>query len=254
MPATDPHLALPPEKGPAPVQSRLISKIIEPALRFWLQSQVERAENLRVEITGGNRQILAGHIYRVVVSAKDVVYQGLHFSQIHLTGDNIRINLGQVIQGQPLRLLDTVPVEARLLLNSAAVNASLQAPLLTTALNELLSRLQSDGREMAVAAVQSMTVQKIFIDSGQLTFSTSILAADGSTLPLAIQTGLQLASPHELQFSDPQYLFQNEAQRLLFRNLHGFTLDLGPEVAVRELKLQSDQLICWGQINVLPAS
>jgi len=254
MPTPDPHLSSYPKKETVPVQSRLISKMIGPALRFWLRSQVEQVENLQVEITGGDRQILAGQIYRVAVSAEDVVYQGLHFSRIHLTGNNMRINLGQVIQGQPLRLLSPVPVEAELLLKSADLNASLQAPLLATALSEFLSLLQSGSRKTALAAVKPITVEKVVIDPGQLTFHTSSLSADGSTLPLAIQMGLQLASPRELQFVDPHYLFQNEAQRLPLKDLHGFTLDLGPEVAVRELRLESGQLVCWGQMNVLPTS
>lgn len=254
MPARNPHLTSPPEQGTAPARSRLISRIIGPALRFWLQSQVERVKNLQVEITGGDRQILAGHIDRAAVSAEDVVYQGLYFSRIHLTGGNIRINPGQVILGQPLRLLSPVPVETELLQKSADLNASLQAPLLTIALQEFLSLLQTGDSQTAVAAVQSPTIEQIVITPGQLTFQASIPSMDGSSLPLMIQMGLQLASPRELQFIEPQYLFPDEAQRLPLGDLHGFTLDLGPEVALQELRLEAGQLVCRGEIKVLPAS
>jgi len=145
-------------------------------------------------------------------------------------------------------------VEAELLLKSADLNASLRAPLLTTALREFLALLQTGGSQVAVAAVQLPTVEQIVINPGQLTFRTSILATDGNPLPLMIQMGLQLASSHELQFIEPQYLFQDEARRLPLGDLHGFTLDLGPEVAIRELRLEAGQLVCRGEINILPDS
>jgi len=71
---------------------------------------------------GSDRQILHGTIPRVSILARHAVYQGLHLTQIQLVGEGIRTNLGQVL-GQPLRLLEPVPV-AELLLHESALNAS----------------------------------------------------------------------------------------------------------------------------------
>jgi predicted phage tail protein len=118
--------------------SRIISRILSPAVRLWLRSQVEQVEDLQFQIEGGDRQILSGHIPRVAIAARQVVYQGLHLSQMDLAGTGIRINLGQVLKGKPLKLLEIVPVEGEMQLQEADLNASLRAPILSGAVSELL--------------------------------------------------------------------------------------------------------------------
>ena len=123
---------------PVSSKQRIISKILSPAVWLWLRSQVEQVSNLEVKISGSDRQILTGYIPRVFMCARHVVYQGLHLSQVQLVGENILTNLGQVLRGKPLQLLEPVPVSGELLLKESDLNASLQSPLLANALNDLL--------------------------------------------------------------------------------------------------------------------
>ena len=225
-------------------QSQIISKVLSPAVRLWLRSQVQQVSNLEVKILGSDRQILHGAIPEVCISARHAVYQGLHLSQIKLVGLGICINLGQVLRGQPLRLLEPVPVFCELLLQESDLNASLQAPMLATALTELLGTLLS----ARCSVNEQINWQKIAIDSGQLTL-VATLAAELAPTPLVISTGLKLASCHELQMEQPHIKTQ---QGLTLENLDSFKMDLGTEVAIEELTLSPGQLVCRGRINVIP--
>ncbi len=220
--------------------------MLSPAVRLWLRSQVQQVSDLEVKISGSDRQILSGTIPRVSISAHHVVYQGLHLTQIQLVGEGIRINLGQVLRGQPLRLLEPVPVFAKLLLQESDVNASLQSPLLANALTELLGMLLPSSYLIDGQAV----CHKIVIDNGQLIMSVTLADRTNHPTPVVIRTVLQLVSCHELQLEQPQIQTQ---VGLSLVNLDSFKLDLGPEVSITELTLTSGQLVCCGRINIIPA-
>lgn len=239
-------------------QSRIISTVLSPAVRLWLRSQVEHVEDLHVKIEGGDRQILSGQVQKVSLSARKAVYQGLHLSQVQLAGEKIRINLGQVLRGQPLRLLEAFPIAGDVLLQEADLNASLQAPLLADALTEfLVTLLQSGSTDLLQSpAPESLNLQnpQIVIGEGYLTLSATLVSLSGNTTPIVIRTGLQLASSHELQLDHPEWLPTMKAKRgLPLADLDGFKLDLGPEVNIRELTLKLGQIMCCGQIMVIPA-
>lgn len=217
--------------------------MLSPAVRLWLQTQVDLVSNLEVKISGSDRQILTGSLPRLSVSAIHAVYQGLHLSQIQLVGENIRTNLGQVLRGQPLRLLEPVPVFGELLLQESDLNASLQSPLLANAITDLLRKLLP-----ANYPVHGQRWHKITINNGQLIISATLAADTSNPMPITICTSLQLASCHELLLQ-PQIQTQLGSQLV---NLDSFKLDLGTEVAIEKLTLSSGQILCRGCINVIP--
>jgi len=226
-------------------QSRIISKVLSPAIRLWLRSQVERVSHLEVKISGGDRQILSGSIPRVSISASNAVYQGLHLTQIQLVGEGIRTNLGQVLKGQPLRLLEVVPVAGELLWQESDLTASLQSPLLANALTELLEMLLPESCRID----GQLSWHKIVIDTDQLILSGTLVGSS-NTKPLLLRSGLQLASCHELQLTQPQLQTSHD---LILKELENFKLDLGPEVNIQELTLTPGQMLCRGSINVIPS-
>ncbi|MCY7282618.1 MAG: DUF2993 domain-containing protein, partial [Cyanobacteria bacterium CAN_BIN43] len=135
----------------------LISKVLSPAVRLWLRSQVESIEELDFQIEGSDRQILAGYIPKVAIAARQAVYQGLNLSQIDLVGETIRINLKQILQGKPLKLMDVVPIRGSLFWNEADLNASLKSPLLANALEEFfLTWLKESSDLLPEDLVQAM--------------------------------------------------------------------------------------------------
>lgn len=212
---------------------------------------MSHVEDLQVSIEGGDRQILTGYVPRVAISAHRAVYQGLHLSQIQLAAENIRINLGQLLKGKPLRLLEPVPVSGELLLDEADLKASLQAPLLSTALTDLLGTLlQSGGSTNPAQALKDRSINwhDVALDANRLTLAGELVYPDNTT-PVVIHAGLQLASSHELRLAplDIQTSLNSPVA-----NLDGYQIDLGPEVDIEELTLKPGQLVCRGRIRVLP--
>jgi hypothetical protein len=245
--------------GTSAPKSRMISKVVAPALRLWLRSQVEHVEDLEVQIDAGDRKILSGQIQRVYIAARKAIYQGLHLSQLRLMGENIRVNLGQVLRGKPLTLLEPVPVRGELQLAEADLNASLQAPLLANAIAEFLVSLLAGEIQAVVESplpghqALNLDQAQIKITEGHLTLSALLMATDGNTTPIFIRTGLELLNGQALQLNNPQWLTRMNAQRgLPLGDLDGFAIDLGSDVALEELTLTDGALICRGRIQVIP--
>lgn len=237
-------------------QSHIISKVLSPAVRLWLRSQLEQAEDLQLKIEAGDRQLLSGAISRVSISARHAVYRGLHLSQVDLTGEQIRTNLRQVLRGKPFRLLEAFPVAGQVLLQEADLNTSLQAPLLANAVIDfLLTLLKSDLEADNSITDGQLTLQdpQVVLNSGQLTLIANLLSASGKTTPVVIRTGLRVENGHKLMLDRPQWLPHAKArQGLPLQDLDGFTIDLGPQVCLEALTLEAGQIVCRGQIWVTP--
>ena len=232
---------------PTPSQgSRIASAVLSPAVQLWLRSQVQQVDELKVKIEGSDRQIFSGAIPKVTAAASGAVYKGLHLTEVALEGCGIRINLGQALKGQPLRLVESVPVAGVLRLSQADLNASLKAPLLADALSEFLrTMLQLTDREKSLKLQNS----QIAIEAGVLTLSAAILRAGGRQIPLVLRTGLRMASGRELMFEAPEIEMDGE---LKSNDFNGFKIDFGPEVEIEELILSPGEIVCRGGIRVLP--
>jgi hypothetical protein len=233
-------------------KSRIISKVLSPAVQLWLRSQVEQVETLQFKITGGDRQILSGHIPTVSITASRAVYQGLHLSQLELEGTGIRVNLSQVIKGKPLRLLEPIPVEGQIGILASDLAASLQAPILSNAVSEFLTTLlKSEGNTKLGNDLKERQIswQKVDIEEGQLTVFGTLTDALLQTTPVVIRAGLELASPQILRLNPLQIQLSPTSVPLILDN---FQVDLGSQVNLQELALTSGQLMCRGRLTVLP--
>lgn len=228
-----------PEKKP----SRLIGLVLSPAIELWLKSQVQQVSNLKVQIEGKSRQILTGNIPRVSIIASYAVYQGLHVAQIHLCATGIQVNLGQVIKGQPLKLLEKVPVAGKLQLQQADINASLRSPLLSNALTDLLLKLAP------IATDRQVRWDQAIVDDGKIRLNATLAPNSSDPQPIILQAGLKLANCQELEILQPTI---ETPQGVALAKLDSFKVDLGGEVDLDELTLHPGQIICSGKINVLP--
>jgi hypothetical protein len=233
-------------------KSRIISKVLSPAVQLWLRSQVEQVETLQFKITGGDRQILSGHIPTVSITASGAVYKGLHLTQLELEGTGIRVNLSQVIKGKPLRLLEPIPVEGQIGILASDLAASLQAPMLSNAVSEFLTTLlKSEGNTKLGNDLKEgqFSWQKVDIEEGQLTVFGTLTDALLQTTPVVIRAGLELASPQSLRLNPLQIQLSPTSAPLILDN---FQVDLGSQVNLQELALTPGQLLCRGRLTVLP--
>ena len=113
---------------------RIVTNILTKALKLWLKSQVSQVSQLEVEIKASDGQILSGCIPRVSITASDAVYQGLNITRIQLAAENIQVNIGSILKGKQLKLLQTVPVFGDLVVDEQDLNSSLSSELLSRAL------------------------------------------------------------------------------------------------------------------------
>ncbi len=223
---------------------RIISNVLKTALSLWLRSQVSQISQLEVEIQASDRQLLSGRIPGVSIFATHAIYQGLHLTQILLKAENIRINIGAVLKGQPLRLLETVPVVGEAILNEEDLNASVSSELLATALNDLLLKLLPEHSPNSKSTIW----QRISLANNNLKvcgIHTDVI--NPTTIEMSVS--LELLSAHELQLSQIQI---KHGTAVLTEGNQGHYLDLGSDVDIQELILIPGKLVCRGRINVNP--
>jgi hypothetical protein len=222
---------------------RLITNALTTALKLWLRAQISQVSQLEVEIKASDRQILSGCIPWVSIFASHAVYQGLYITRIKLIAENIQINIGSILKGKPLSLLEIVPVVGDLIVEEKDLNNSLTSELLSTALNDVLVKVLPEY------CLQSKpTWHKIILGYNQIilcaTLGTSI-----ENMPLEVRFDLKLIGNHELQLTQIQVV-KNEVA--LLEGEHDYYLDIGSDVDIQELSLIPGQLVCRGQINVNP--
>ena len=235
-------------------QNRIISRVLSPAVKLWLRSQLDHVEALELEIEAGDRQLLSGSLQQVIASASAAIYKGLHFSQVRVTAQAIQTNLGQVLRGKTFRLLVPFPVSGTVTLSAADLNTSLHAPLLGNAVSDfLLGLLQgkvegSLGNTTKTAELQNIQVK---LQEGGLIFNAT-LVQDEQQYPLTVQTQLLIEGGDLLRLEQFE-CHLGSGERSLSNLPTSFMFDLGSEVCLEELTIHPDKIICRGRITVIPA-
>ncbi|MCS6959519.1 MAG: DUF2993 domain-containing protein [Pseudanabaenaceae cyanobacterium SKYGB_i_bin29] len=141
--------------------TKLLTRTIVPFLKLWLRSQVEGVAQLDIDIDSGDGQLLQGNIPYAQVTARDVRYQGLEAAYVRLVAQAIHLNLPQVLQGQPLQLLDPIVVHVHLSATRTQLQQALQSPLVTAALGYGVNPHIPAGEMQSVLShlLQSLGVQ-----------------------------------------------------------------------------------------------
>jgi hypothetical protein len=212
----------------------LIGSVLSPAVQLWLRSQAEQVDRLEVQIAGRNRDILNGYIPSIAIFADQVIYRGLHLSQLYIKGENIRINLHQVLKGKQLRLLEPISVNAKLHLNESDFNACLGSELLEDAVCEVL---------------QPLLPYPIRLSSSRLEIrSDRLILRIAEPYPMIVNMGVQLTRHDKIELVNPQ--LQTTTIPAVSTPLENIAFDLGSDVLIEELTLQDHQLFCRGSIVV----
>lgn len=240
-----------------PAGRGLISRLLPPAIRLWLSTQLDHLEGLEFRLEGKDRQILSGHIPQVSLSAQRAVYQGLHVSQVSVTAQGIRVNLGQVLRGKPLRLLQAFPVEGRVSLLTEDVRASLHAPLLEQGLQDIFQRWTQTPTE----AASEGDVLEHLTTLPPATQLTEIALGHGTlTLTWALDAEKQLRLHTHLTMQEGRYLSlgQTEVQGGQAgawsspNRLGDVMMDLGTEAQIHRLAVTPQAIEMEGMVRVIP--
>ncbi|AKG24597.1 LmeA family phospholipid-binding protein [Calothrix sp. 336/3] len=224
---------------------RVVTNILTKALKLWLKSQVSEISQLDIHIQTSDRQLLTGNVPLVSIGANYAVYQGLHLTKVQLVAENIRINIGSILKGKAIKLLEIVPVVGELSMEEVDLNTSISSDLLSTALNDVLDKLLPEDSLKS----KPTKCQKIVLDNSQLIlFCVSGTEGQESTFS-EIRLNVEMISGQELHISQIEVQYNNGQ---MFKNEQGMTFYLGTDVDIQELKLIPGKLVCRGRINVNP--
>jgi hypothetical protein len=232
--------------------SSLISKILSPALRLWLRSQVQGVDSLEVDIQGQDRQILKGYVPRVSLSAEQAVYQGLRLGRALLRGENIRINIGQVMKGKPLQLLEPIQVAGEVRLSEEDLQASLTSELLQNALGELLTALiEAQGLVNGAEGFFNNSLSWRSLNLGEQSFELQGILTDSQQIPqpLSLRARLFLADSKTLRLDEVKLEGLPHFSDFYLEDL---IVDLGEDVEIEALALTRHELSCRGRLLIRP--
>ena len=233
-------------------KSKIIGSILPPAIKLWLKSQVEKIEDLEIKIDGGDTQILRGYIPEVFLSAKCAIYQGLYLSDVSVRGENIKINLGQVIKGKALRLLQPIFINGKIILKQKDIQNSLSSALLNSGLKDLflllLAQNKVDNPE-EILAKYDITWHKVTLYEDKVTLEGNLSDSEDDISPIYLHTRLSLINSQILSLQPLQIEAKPEDLNFIFND---FQVDLGDEVKIQQLSLDETQLCCHGKITVQP--
>lgn len=249
----------------AVVRNFWLSRTITLAVQVWLRSQLTQVEDLNVQILGDRgsddlsmQQLLSGQIPQIVLTARRVVYQGLHLSQVHLSSTKMQLNLAQIFQGQPLQLRSPVPARVELVLQADDFNAShsslLQESLTVILLDWLWShsdqlRLMPELNPLKQRAQLQIHNLKLDLKPQRVIFNADLNLAE-QLYRLTIHACV-VANLNELQLESHQCWIQT-SNKALDLALLPHAIQLGPQIAIQHLELREDQFVCQGQIMILP--
>ncbi len=261
------------------VKTQLIRKVLSPAVRLWLRSQVDSAASLDFALEGSDRQLLSGIVPKVSVAGGEVVYKGLCLSQLEITGEGIHINLKQVLRGKPVQLLEPIFVQATLRMADTDMNRCLESPLLAKALSELLDQWleplaasfsvepnpgtnpapdtegnnpQSLSQSPPEAIASHWRDIKIQFQPDHFQLWATLTQTQGDPLTVIMGANLRLQDPHTIMLEQLQWQTNDPAATAALESLDHLTLDLGRDVAFGTLQLEEGQLLCQGDLLVRP--
>lgn len=232
--------------------SKLISKVLSPALRLWLRSQVEQAEELDFQIEGQDGQLLRGHVPQIFLSSKQAIYQGLQLGKVLLKGENIRVNIGQIIKGKPLQLLEPIRVSGEIHLTEIDLQASLTSEILANAFTDLLMallELNDVENPTQFLAPYKISWNAIALHPNSFILKGNLAEANKNTISLQIQAELTLLNPQTLQL---QSIKITGLPQFSDNKNNNFPVDLGTDVEIESLKLSRGELSCLGRLLIRP--
>ena len=227
--------------------SRIISKVLSPALQLWLRSQVEDVDSLHLEIQGEDRQILGGYIPTIYILSKSAIYRGLHLGRIEILSQNIRINIRQILRGKPFRLLEPIQISGKVVIDEMQLQTSLDSIIFSNALNDLLFLLlESNGVEQFkdIVTQGDLIWQKISLDEETFRLQGSWNKQNHQTYPFDLVCKMNLLPPVTLELSSIKCAGLPYPYEITLTEL---TIDLGANVELSHFALTREKLMVQGK-------
>ena len=229
----------------------IIDKLLASTVKLYLRSQVEKIKNLQVKITAKDRQILSGELPQVFIAANSAIYQGIYLRQLELTGKNILLNLPEIFERKPLKLLEPITVNIQALLAESDLQASLESDLFLSGLADFwqdLLRQQVASGASNLAAYSAIAWRQISLQDNLVIMSGNLPTAAGD-MGIKVTTDVHLFDSQTLMFTPLDIQGIPELTETKWQPLK---IDLGDGVALSDLSISGEKLFTSGEITIFP--
>ena len=229
--------------------SKIITKILTPALKLWLNSQVEKLETLNLSVEGSDYQFLSGYIPEIILDSHQLVYKGLSLEEIKLKARNIRINVGQMLRGQSLKLLKDIKISGEVAISNESLKASISSTMLQDSIKYLLNILLEHKEFTKFSRrISNMTFQlkEINIDCSNITIQVVSLYEEVIE-SITIKLRPDITSTQTLSLKEVEIRGLSGLDTCLDREI---LLDLGPDFCINQLSLNYGKLSCQCELKI----
>ena len=244
----------------SPNGSRLISRVLPVAVKFWLQTQLDEIGELTFEIQATDRQVLSGHIPGIALSAQQAVYQGVQITDVSVQANDIKINIGQVLRGKPLRLKQPFPIEGHVAFDVDALEASSTESILADGLIDFWRTLLTKEDVAAEVATYYGSDLAALNDPNLSQYQSKMQTLGKDLVLYLIRNGqseiglrgwIDVDQGHILRLTTAQWCLSSGAQ-VPSDALSNFCWNLGEQTHLQSLQVQDNQLTCQCKIMVQP--
>ena len=210
--------------------SNLLTTLLTPALKVWLSSQLETVQGLQIKLVSTDQQLLRGIISKVSLTSDFAIYQGLNFDQISLAAEEIKVNITQILKGEPLQLLKPISISVKMRMTETHLNESLPSSLLQSGLKDFLFLLLPNN------SLPDLHWESITLDRNSF-----------------ILKGKSVLIAGEVSLKSPQHLLISPIRiegLELNTKLVPIELDLGSQVHLEDLIITEDAIFIEGNLIV----
>ncbi len=230
----------------SPALAQIASALLSPVLSGLIRSSVDNVDNLQVQVQGSDQDILSGTIPAADVAGTNIQYEGFQISQLQLSGQNIRLNANELMQGSPLRLLEPLRIQVVMQLTEADLNQTLKAPLIQEQLASAKVTLPAGGESIPFL-IREPSVELL---PDQVEIQATLITPDNQAVPFTMRTGLQSQNQNQLVLVDPVWV--SGEQSLPIPGLDQLAIQLDQDVEVEQLQILDNQIVYAGILTIRP--
>lgn len=113
---------------PPPSHSSPVLQLLANGLQYWLRQQCAVEGHLSLQLHGSAINLLRGRLDGVSLQARRVTYQDLQIELVELRSGALRVQMGNLLRGQPLQLEEAFTIEGQVSFSPDGLSRSFCRP------------------------------------------------------------------------------------------------------------------------------
>jgi hypothetical protein len=163
-------------------------QLLANGLQLWVRQQCQSIDSLDIALRGSALGLLRGRLAGVQLLARRAVFAHLPIEQVELTSEPIAVHMGNLLQGQPVKLDQAFTIEGQISLTTGGLTTLFSDP-----------RWRELAELLHEQVLGQLPLQMVRIEAGRLVFVLQGHApADRVELQVLMRAGggtIELTSP-----------------------------------------------------------